>query len=491
MIRLECPECSGRLNLRRVHLGVAGKCVHCTAPITAVEEGGVVLVKRSCDLLSRRPDSPISTTTVSDPVEEASSYPVPPPLSPQDSVSTRGSPGRDEKSGDTVGDSLSAEAEITNVPAGFSKHEAANGAGPASPQNFHVSEISSEEIPSSPPSLAGEGEIVSEEVESGERFETGKEAGTGEKPGTGFGFSATPKDELIDGGLAEESSSEMTTFAGPEDFSDLFETKSDFASSPLFSTSSHEVSSGWGTKVPDQKHASISPFSTGSAEPDPGFAETLFREKAMENTANIQPRSPFIEFDANQNSTPSPDALFGSLSGPAEPATSEHEAVLDGAARPLREMTPEEPKRSPQDVMHLGDSRKGSSPLKRIAKLVTTIVLLGGIGLGAYVFLPQEKGGEVKAKIIEWIESGSVLMQYLPFEIGSSEGGETGSSAAIPQGLPDLSEEMDNDPATAESPLQRTPSGGAASYRQENPVDMPESPAARMPDMDPGDITLQ
>ncbi len=43
-LRLECPRCGGWLNLKRRHLGLKGQCVHCRAPLTALEEGGVVRV---------------------------------------------------------------------------------------------------------------------------------------------------------------------------------------------------------------------------------------------------------------------------------------------------------------------------------------------------------------------------------------------------------------------------------------------------------------
>ena len=42
VVRLFCPECSGKLNLRRKHVGIAGACVHCSIPVMAVDEGGVV-----------------------------------------------------------------------------------------------------------------------------------------------------------------------------------------------------------------------------------------------------------------------------------------------------------------------------------------------------------------------------------------------------------------------------------------------------------------
>lgn len=47
VLKLACPQCSGMLNLRRKHIGIAGKCVHCDHPVTAVDQGatGVQLVR--------------------------------------------------------------------------------------------------------------------------------------------------------------------------------------------------------------------------------------------------------------------------------------------------------------------------------------------------------------------------------------------------------------------------------------------------------------
>ena len=45
VIRLVCPDCDGKLNLRRKHIGIAGNCVHCRIPVMAVEEDGDVFLR--------------------------------------------------------------------------------------------------------------------------------------------------------------------------------------------------------------------------------------------------------------------------------------------------------------------------------------------------------------------------------------------------------------------------------------------------------------
>lgn len=250
------------------------------------------------------------------------------------------------------------------------------------------------------------------------------------------------------------------------------------------------MNSGWGAKVPNQNHASISPFSTGSAEPDPGFAETLFREKAEEETGSIQPKSPFGELDSSNDAPQASGALFSNTvtqvvtkPKPAAPKPDqEKEVILDGDGRPLREMTPEEKEQFAKDIMTFSEDRRNRSPwLRRIVRFFMTLAILGGLGYGAYVFMPEEQVEAAKEKVFEWLEPGSVLLDYLPFDVAETEDGEKEFKIKALEGLDNLSTQMDSYLSTAEDQLNETLPEGAEGYKREAPIDMPEMP--KMPNI--------
>ena len=61
-LRLKCPECGGGLNLKRKHLGMTGRCVHCQATLTAKEENGEVFVVVGGASAPQPAKQPIPTT---------------------------------------------------------------------------------------------------------------------------------------------------------------------------------------------------------------------------------------------------------------------------------------------------------------------------------------------------------------------------------------------------------------------------------------------
>lgn len=480
VIKLKCPECSGGLNLRRKHLGISGKCVHCKAPITAVEEEGIISLKHSAELQAAPKIEAISEVppAPAPPAEKAASQFVPPPMptpAPEvnavegESASTWGFPKREEDSVATTPtppaeESVEAKTAF-NVPDAIPTSFSA--IAPTSSGSESETVVLPEEKKASPPPLH---EVTPPALP------------------TGFGFSETPSFEPAEESAPVKEAPEKISEVPGSDSSDLFESKTGAMNSPLFSNelSGGGVNSGWGAKVPNQNHASISPFSTGSAEPDPGFAETLFREKAEGDTGAIQPKSPFGELDGGDDAPLSSGALFSSAATSTKP---DKEVVLDGDGRPLREMTPEEKERFASDIMQFGEYNKRSPWLKRIVKSLVTLAVLAGIGYAAYVFLPQEQIEVAKAKVLDWLEPGSVLMDYLPFEVGESEDGEKEVKIKALEGLTDLSTQMDDYLTTAENQLNETLPEGAEGYKREKPVDTPELPeipklpGVKMPDL--------
>ncbi|MEM7600408.1 MAG: hypothetical protein AAF357_03210 [Verrucomicrobiota bacterium] len=473
VVRLKCPECSGGLNLRRKHLGISGKCVHCKTPITAVEEAGVITLRRSAEVEAARavatPSAPVENTppTMEAPSaaeEEAGKF-IPPAMpeavaqpvperdqTSEEPASTWGFPKRDE---------AAIPAPVEEDPAPAKGNEP-----PSMPASFS-------DLPTGEPSS------LMQEPASEKAIEMPAHSGeeTTELPG-GFGFQEPPAIEAETPAPKEETATAAPSLP-VSDPTDLFESKNESPGSALFSngSGSGEVNAGWGAKVPDQNHASISPFSTGSAEPDPGFAETLFREKAKEETGKIQAKSPFGELDGEDQAPLASGALFSSPVAPkAAPAEPEKEVILDGDGRPLRETTPEEKEQFANDIMHFGDYKKRSPWLKRIVKFFVTIGVLAGIGYAAYVFMPEDQVEVAKAKVFDWLEPGSVLMDYLPFEVGESEDGEKEVKIKALEGLDNLSNQMDQYLSTAEDQLNSTLAEGAEGYKREAPVDMPEMP---------------
>ena len=483
VLKLKCPECSGGLNLRRKHLGISGKCVHCKAPITAVDEAGIVALKHSAEVQAAAATAKIETGAVPAlvatdpaspaPAEEADSQFFPPPMPAPTPMPT-------------AGPELKSPEDEDGSTWGFPKREDdMEAVMPALPEEEPMELRSTFDVPDAVPTTfssiaqtapgmdAGAAEPLREVEESAPVL-------PGSPPlAVPIGFSEKPTLEVGDEVAPVEPIPEKEDPVPVSDPSDLFESKTEAMTSPLFSSgaSNGEMNSGWGARVPNQTHASISPFSTGSAEPDPGFAETLFREKAEGDTGKIQPKSPFAELDGGEDVPLSSSALFGNSSAPKSPvAKPDEEVVLDGDGRPMREMTPEEKESFAKDIMHFGEYNKRSPWLKRIVKFFVTMAVLGGIGYAAYVFLPQEQVEVAKAKVLNWLEPGSVLMDYLPFEVSESEDGEKEVKIKALEGLDSLSTKMDAYLTTAEDQLNETLPEGAEGYEREQPIDMPQMP---------------
>ncbi|MEM6277834.1 MAG: hypothetical protein AAF733_00040 [Verrucomicrobiota bacterium] len=495
VIKLKCPQCSGGLNLRRKHMGILGKCVHCKTPIMAVEEGGKVFLKHMGEKEASQPESPKQVeekpTEVTAPESSAPSAPPETPAqfaapgpAPQETASSAPESllnQEDDSSrfvpppmpeGSALETPVEKETENSDSAWGFPKR-GEDSIAPISP----LPKMKEETTPPAPAMEENKGSSDSDE-------------GSGLPPE--FGFSEAPSFNLGNASPAAEEAQEDPSNLPASNPSDLFESNGNAAEAPGFSheEESAEVNSGWGAKVPNQNHASISPFSTGSAEPDPGFAETLFREKAEEETGKIQPKSPFGELGATDEAPKASGALFSNtvtqrVTKP-EPTVSKpdqkQEVVLDGDGRPLREMTPEEKEQFAKDIMTFSEDRRKRSPwLRRIRRFFMTVLVLGGLGYGAYVFMPEEQFETAKAKVFDWLEPGSVLLDYLPFDVTETEDGEKEVKIKALEGLDNLSNQMDAYLSTAEDQLNETLPEGAKGYEREDPIDMPEMP--KMPNI--------
>lgn len=208
---------------------------------------------------------------------------------------------------------------------------------------------------------------------------------------------------------------------------------------------SGEINTSWGAKVPSPGHASISPFN--DAAPSSGFADSLFREKAEEQSAGapIEPKSPFGNSDdgamtggalfSGPTSSPNPS--------PAVQPSPQEEVVLDGDGRPMKPMTDEEKDAFAKEMMQVGDYHKRSPWVVRIVKFLITMVVLGGLGYAGYIFMPDEKIKELQQKTLEFLEPGSVLLDFLPVEIIENENGEKEMKVKAVESLNEFSTEMD------------------------------------------------
>lgn len=230
---------------------------------------------------------------------------------------------------------------------------------------------------------------------------------------------------------------------------------------PSFLGSEEEtgVKSSWGTQVPKEEHASISPFGTGTA--GGGFAESLFREKVeKENAAHhTVAAGAFSPVSGDESTAPKRDC--------------EERVILDGDGRPMRPMTKEEEAEFADNFFKYENARSASRWGKRIRtmaiRMLVTFCLLGAAGGGVAAFAPKEKLVEWKAKAIEWLEPGMAILDYLPekwrpdwlprssFGIDGGKGGEGQPKKKLNafEGLEKLKGDVGNMRGNAEEELKK------------------------------------
>jgi hypothetical protein len=447
-LRLKCPTCSGGLNLKRRHLGITGQCVHCQTPLTALEKDGTIQVVAGLDPHF----SPAAPEVVEVPESMA------PPLSFGSLVTEAETAiARDQAPHHAPSlETVSFETPAVTPPAsawGFPDREIApafaTSASPAPepprvheeiPQSFLASlEPASppEPAPLEPapspfldtptPSFApispGNTNLfgtVTAPVES--PFATAPTAPAAAAPvaapaaaseenpfpamATGFSLSSSTESNLLvdrteirDASLPPAPAFSKSALFGDqssapkESFSSMFKNADD----------SSEINPAWGTKVPHENHASISPFATGSASGG-GFAESLFRDKVGKETEKIE--SPLFA------------SPFGKIedSSPVAPAKEEFQkkVVLDGDGRPMKAMTPEEEANFAKHLFAVEKTHKRPRWVKKVIKTAVTLAVLGAIGTGVYFVTPEEKLAEWKEKAYIWLEPGLAILDYVP-----------------------------------------------------------------------------
>lgn len=360
VLRLKCPSCGGGLNLKRRFLGVKGQCVHCHLPLTAVEENGIARVIT---------DTPAASIAVPDPA------PALPAANAHAAV-----PHFPETTAQTVPQTPSAPAsswgfpDFDSLPVPATPSIEPHVSAPSAFVNFGAPELA-------PPLPSREGDDLF--------------SGRHELP------APAP--------VANETKTGISPFGGSAGFS---------LSSSLFGSEAPatDIAPAWGTNVPRETHASISPFSTGSAEGG-GFAESLFREKVAKDSASGDTGAP--------SSFASPFAPMSAPTAPVEePAAADSKrdcqefVILDGDGRPLRPMSKEEEEEFAKNFFKYDNARTKQTWVSRLRKnllrMLIFFCIVGALGAGASFFVPKETLVVWKEKVIKWLEPGMAILDYLP-----------------------------------------------------------------------------
>ncbi|MEM9281208.1 MAG: hypothetical protein AAGA96_05230 [Verrucomicrobiota bacterium] len=501
VMKLECPQCQGQLNMRRKHIGVAGKCVHCGFPVTAIElaSGEITLV--ATESLKKK-EEPVAAD-----VEVNSETP---PASPAIDESTKNPPSIEEGVDMALaGSPFPHGAVITQsgVPGELTTDSAIAEDPPAKNSGWGFPEeagLDSKPLPESSaseqadsfknfqetPGFPAFGSVVStnaeKPVESVPPFPPLSEESPFKSDSSMFSEGpGTAQESVPDTSevLEIESASEVNEQGQPvSEFPGIDQTA-------VFSNKEPETDT-----VVEEAPASGDLASESEASEDgeemnqPGFAESLFGGSGLFDEGQVEASSPFGQSPNEGAAVGSP--LFaqpemvesGPVGTPSTPTESEEEVVLDGDGRPMKPMSEEEKEQFGKDMMRFGDYHKRSKWPRRILKFFVTIAVFSGLGYAAWVFMPDEWIGEYKEKIVNWFEPGSVLFELLPFELTQSEGengeGETEVKIKVFDGFNQLNNDLNEYLDAAEDNLNSTMSEGASlpeRERQEN-MEAPELP---------------
>ncbi|MEX2580525.1 MAG: hypothetical protein WD342_15810 [Verrucomicrobiales bacterium] len=402
VIQLACPSCSAGLNVHRKHLGIEGTCVNCRESIKAVEEESG---KISMLWTSRRDAASSENDGASQPSTEP-----PTPTKPDDDAG--GSP---PPSAWGFPDPKKAEPSPAPFVAPSPMDESVSravGREPEPPASGFFETFAAD--PPEPSSKSNEGESGDEAAEDA--------IPSAESPEAPPLFEPEPSESYVD-----------ALFAGHRDAGHRDAGHRD---------DTGRLNAGWGTKVPHGTHASISPFSTGSAEPGGGFAEALFRKEAQKQSVPVSTETtPFPEGLSDNSGM---DVLFGSdFASPSAPdGTPESSAEAAGAeeddARPAT--TPEEAARVAGGLPDIAAPRGSGGNwdgLKKLAKPLVTLAILSAVAYGGYAFTPNEKKEEWQGIAVEWLEPGLVIFDYLPFDVPRRPPGAKASEPSKSTGAPD------------------------------------------------------
>lgn len=176
----------------------------------------------------------------------------------------------------------------------------------------------------------------------------------------------------------------------------------------------------WGTNLPKENHASISPFGM-KEESGSSFADSLFRQKAEQNNAPADSgvpatfASPFAPVKKPEAAAPA----TAEAPAPDKPKRDcEEKVILDGDGRPMRPMTKEEEEEFAKNFFKYENSRTKPRWVKRIIRKIKRMLIgfciIGGIAAVAACFVPKDKLLAWKKSAIEWLEPGMAVLDYLP-----------------------------------------------------------------------------
>jgi len=203
-----------------------------------------------------------------------------------------------------------------------------------------------------------------------------------------------------------------------------------------------EFTAAWNFDPEPPAHSGASLFGTGTSAGGSGFAGTLFGANAQDSPSPFA--APFSGAAAEDSAWP-PSSPASSA---AEPPAPEEPVVLDDDGRPMKPMTEAE-----KDLfaagLHMLESprRKPGRWRKRLVRVAIVAGALAVVGFGAAAFVPEETRQQWKAKVVEWLEPGMVIVEYLPFDLPGQESAE-GSKGPVHrrafQGLDQVKGEMNS-----------------------------------------------
>lgn len=357
-LQLRCPGCNGGLNLKRKHLGITGQCVHCHGYLTAIEEFGSIRIIAGA--------APAISSEVS--------HQSPPALKPE--VPTPAAPPVEAHP------PAAAEAAPLSSEWGFPERG-------EEPRDLLPPPLSPEPV----------SQVADEPVTTGTPFV--------DTVTTDFAYSVPVRDTdslFVDRAEIPPSMSQSAPAPATRSLFDDDDYQMPFSSLFKVEENPVELSEAWGTKIPQESHASIAPFATPSSGGG-GFAETLFRDKVVKETASE-------DFTI---------AIPFSVAKPVEtPTPVRHQdcapkVILDGDGRPMAPMTKEEEEEFAKNFFAMERAR-GREPKwrKRLKVFLIKIIVLGLAGIVAFFVTPREKVEEYKTKAVTWLEPGMAILDYLP-----------------------------------------------------------------------------
>lgn len=459
VLKLKCPFCHGSLNLRRIHLGIEGECVHCHEPVTAIEdESGARLVsaKGNSDSLFPGPLNPVAEHPPKEASPVAEAQPFAPLKSESEAVAEEVPQVAAEPSAPSAPPSQSPwgfpgkETEVVPSPSAdpppFAQLEKALEPETEStfppPSGLVPSPQSLEESPFQSPSKTPSKETLLfgkiEEAAPATGNSVGVEAFVDSPPplkaqeeAPSFSFPGALPHEKVEQvrdvppaeeepGSAPFQSNEAppalenhgeNTLDSPPPLEPISETPPLMESSPV--TPDETIESPPALKS-QPLPGGISPFSTGSAQRvEPGLAETLFTGSPASEASKppALPHAPAPDMSAPD------DVAFNAANQwgpPSSVKTSDGEELdFSAVAPPPQKKT--ETGTGPVPAKMPKKRKSNSGAFKKVFKFFLTLGIIGGIAFGANTFVPAAKWGQWKQQAIDWLEPGSVILEKLPF----------------------------------------------------------------------------